>query len=108
MRERAAEFLARPSALRCGEVERTGAGTAPCGRALRAPDAVAHVSVVLLNLLVAAGQVQRDLFHVVDVAVADVPHAQAGRFHFSFEANEILGRGGFALRGNIDVMRPTC
>ena len=62
--------------------------------AAAAPDAVAHVRVggvvdaglaqvakillVLLDLLVAPGQVQRDLRHVVHAGVADVPHRDAG------------------------------
>ena len=93
--QRRFEDLAGPVAL--GRFQPEGARRrAAAGRfALGTPDAVAHVGVgrvedpglgqiaqvllVLLDLLVAARQVQRDLRHVVDVRVADVRDFQAGR-----------------------------
>src|SRR3989442_4224810 len=84
-----------------------------------APDTVSRVSVggvedagfgqvpqivlVLLDLLVAARQVQRHFRHVVNVAVADVPDFQFGRLHPLFEVNEVFQSCYAAAGGDVDI-----
>ena len=107
MSKRAFEDLSHPVSLWIlAQVERPCRRTASSGFAVAAPDAVAHVRVgrvkdagpgqvaqialVLLDLLVAARQVQRHFGHVVNIAVADVPHLQPGSFHPLLQADEVL------------------
>ena len=51
---------------------------------------VAQIGLVFLDLLVATRQVERDLGHVVDVAVADVPDLQPCGFDFLSQLQEVL------------------
>src|SRR6516162_4983041 len=96
MRQRQLEGFSVPRAL--GSLHAKSAGSRLAARRfpLRTPDAVAHVRVgrvkdpglgevaqvllVLLDFLIAAGQVERYLGHVMDVGVADVRDAQSGGF----------------------------
>src|SRR6202043_2829506 len=103
--QRALELLAAPMPCRGGGVEQARrSATASEVAARGAPDAVPHVRIrrvmnpgpaqiaeevlVVFDLLVAAGEVERDLLHVMDFGVADVPHFQAGRFHLILEPDE--------------------
>ena len=93
--------------------------------AAAAPDAVAHVRVggvvdaglaqvaqvllVLLDLLVAPGQIERHLRHVVDAGVADVPHRDAGIRVALLDLQEAfggaqVGRGGHAHVFSADLL----
>src|SRR5512135_706513 len=101
------ESLAGPNALvRLGEVECPGCRAASRGLARGAPDSIPHVGIgrvmnsdlpevaqvglVLLDLLVAPGKVQRDLFHVMHVAVADVPNLEPCRLNLPAQAQVVL------------------
>ena len=84
------------------------------------PDAVAHVRVggvadaglpevaevcsVLLDLLIAAREVQRDLGHVVHARVADVPHGDPGVRVALLDLHEALG--GPEIRRRADAHIP--
>ena len=88
--------------------------------AAAAPDAVAHVGVggvvdpglaqvaevllVLLDLLVAAGQVQRDLRHVVHAGVADVPDRDAGVGVALLDLQEAFGGAQVGGGADADVL----
>src|SRR5580698_9169503 len=92
--KRLIELLISPNTHLVGtcHIKLSGGGAADGGSAAT-PDAVAHVGVggvvdagvakvtnvllVLLDLLVAAGQIERDLRHVVHAGVADVPDRDA-------------------------------
>ena len=65
---------------------------------------VAEVLLVLLDLLVAAGQVERDLRHVVDAGVADVPDRDAGVGVALLDLHEALGRAQFRRRADAHVL----
>src|SRR5205823_8373885 len=93
--------------------------SAASGFTRAAPDSVSHVGVrgvedagfgqvsqivlIVLDLLVAARQVQRHFRHIVDVAVADVPDFQFGRFHPLFELNEVFQSRSATSGGDADI-----
>jgi hypothetical protein len=60
---------------------------------------VAQVLLVLLDLLIAPGQVQRHLRHVVDAGVADVPHGDAGVGVALLDLLEAFGGAQIRRRG---------
>ena len=92
--QRRLEGLAIPRALGGLEAEGAGSRTAARRFPLRAPDAVSHVRVgrvkdpgpgqvaqvllVFFDFLIATGQVECDLRHVMDVGVADVRYFKTG------------------------------
>src|SRR5262249_41356115 len=98
-----------------------GASRRAATRGLRrcAPDAIAHVGVggvedaglgqvakigfVLLDLLVAAWQIQSHFRHVVNVAVSDVPNLQTSSLHLLPQTDEILQGRLVAASWNVDV-----
>ena len=121
MRKRLLESDSVPNALFLGarHVELPAGRSANRGAAA-VPDAVAHVSVgrvvdpcfpqvaeillVLVDLLVAAGQIQRDLRHVVDTGVADVPHRNPRVGVTLLDLHEALGRAQVRRRADADIL----
>src|SRR5574340_766921 len=116
--QRSLEHLAGPVSLRIFfGVARPRRSASARTLALAAPYSVAHVGVrrvldtglrqvaqILLvfgDLCVPPRQVERDLRHVVDVAVADVPHHQPGGLRLLLEPDEILRRGALAAGGDV-------
>ena len=118
--QRRLEHLAGPVPLGRLQPERARRRAASGRLALGAPDAVPHVRVgrvvdpgsgevaqvllVLLDLGIAAGEVQGDLGHVVDVRISDVGGLQAGRFDASLETGErLVGPAGRRYRDVLDA-----
>ena len=116
------EHLVAPVAL--GRLQAEGAGGRAAARdfPLRAPDPVPHVRIrrvqnpgspeiaqvllVLFDLPIAAGEVQRDLGHVVNVRVSDVRNLQPGGFDALLETGECFisaapGRNADILDANL-------
>ena len=121
MRQRSGEDLAVPvpARLRAVLIELAGRCAADHGPAAR-PDAVAHVRVggvadaglpeiaqvllVFLDLLVAAGEVERDLGHVVDARVADVPDRDARVRVALLDLHEALGGAQVRRRADAHIL----
>ena len=51
---------------------------------------IADEILILLDFLIAAGEIEGHFLHVVDIAVADVPDPQTGGLHFVLEPDEIF------------------
>jgi len=120
VRERLLPGLAAPEPLpvRARQVELPAVGS-PGLRATAAPDPIAHVSVrrvadarlpevakillVFLDLAVTPGEVQRDLGHVVDVAIADVPDGDPRVRKTFLDLHESFGGSHVARRPDADV-----
>ena len=122
VRQRPAEHLAVPVPSRIGAVlielprrgaahRRPAAGPYPVphvgvgGVADPGLPQVAKVRLVFLNLLVATGQVQRDLGHVVHADVADVPDRDACVGITLLDLREPVGRAQVGRRADADVSR---
>src|SRR4029079_6724734 len=65
---------------------------------------IAHILFVFLNLLIAPGQVQRDLRHVVHARVADVVDRDSGIGVALLDLNEAFGRAEIGRGGHADVL----
>ncbi len=114
------EILAVPRAfVGFVEVERSRRGSAAGGFALRTPDSIPHVSIggvtqshlseqaqvgfVFLHLLVAAGKIQGDFFHVVHTEITDIPNLQPCAFDVVNQPLIIFEVRGLGVGPDVDV-----